>query len=46
MVILRYWREMSYIEIACTLGVTPVRVKWRLHAALNKLGCALKEELK
>lgn len=46
MMILRYWREMSYIEIARTLGVTPVRVKWRLHAALNKLRCALKEELK
>lgn len=44
MVVLRYYRDMKYMDIARALGVTPVRVKWRLHDALGKLGMMLKEE--
>jgi RNA polymerase sigma-70 factor (ECF subfamily) len=36
-VILRYWYDMSYREIAETMGVTESTVKTRLHRARNKL---------
>ncbi len=37
MVILRYYIELSYDEIARAMGTSPQRVKWRLHDALEKL---------
>jgi RNA polymerase sigma-70 factor (ECF subfamily) len=36
-VILRYWYDMSYREIAETMGVTESTVKTRLHRARSKL---------
>jgi RNA polymerase sigma-70 factor (ECF subfamily) len=36
-VILRYWYDMSYQEIADTMGVTESTVKTRLHRARGKL---------
>jgi RNA polymerase sigma-70 factor (ECF subfamily) len=38
-VILRYWYDMSYREIAETMGVTESTVKTRLHRARGKLAC-------
>lgn len=36
-IILRYWYDMSYQEIADTMGVTESTVKTRLHRARSKL---------
>jgi RNA polymerase sigma-70 factor (ECF subfamily) len=36
-VILRYWYDMSYREIAETMGVTESTIKTRLHRARSKL---------
>jgi RNA polymerase sigma-70 factor (ECF subfamily) len=36
-VILRYWYDMSYKEIADTMGVTESTIKTRLHRARAKL---------
>jgi RNA polymerase sigma-70 factor (ECF subfamily) len=36
-VILRYWYDMSYREIAETMGVTESTIKTRLHRARDKL---------
>lgn len=36
-VVLRYWYDMSYQEIADTLGITESTVKTRLHRARNRL---------
>jgi RNA polymerase sigma-70 factor (ECF subfamily) len=36
-VILRYWYDMSYQEIASTMGVTESTIKTRLHRARAKL---------
>ena len=44
MVVLRYFRDMSYADIARALSVTTVRVKWRLHDALVRLRPLLGEE--
>jgi RNA polymerase sigma-70 factor (ECF subfamily) len=38
-VILRYWYDMSYQEIAEAMDVTESTVKTRLHRARNKLAC-------
>jgi RNA polymerase sigma-70 factor (ECF subfamily) len=38
-VILRYWYDMSYREIAETMGVTESTIKTRLHRARAKLAC-------
>ena len=43
MVVLRYFRDMSYADIARALSVTTVRVKWRLHDALQKLRAAMEK---
>lgn len=43
-VVLRYYQDMSYEEIAATLHLTPALVKARLHRARELLGRALKEE--
>ncbi len=37
--ILHYWYDMSYQEIAETMGVTESAIKTRLHRARNKLAC-------
>lgn len=42
-VILRYWYDMSYQEIAEAMGVTESTVKTRLHRARNKLACQVQE---
>jgi DNA-directed RNA polymerase specialized sigma24 family protein len=39
-VVLRYWYDMSYKEIAETMGVTESTIKTRLHRARAKLACA------
>ena len=44
MVVLRYFRDMSYADIARALSVTTVRVMWRLHDALVRLRPLLGEE--
>ena len=36
-VVLRYWYDMSYREIADTMGVTESTIKTRLHRARTKL---------
>ena len=36
-VVLRYWYDMSYREIAETMGVTESTIKTRLHRARAKL---------
>lgn len=38
-IILRYWYDMSYREIAEVMDVTESTVKTRLHRARNKLAC-------
>jgi RNA polymerase sigma-70 factor (ECF subfamily) len=38
-VILRYWYDMSYREIAETMGVSEGTIKTRLHRARAKLAC-------
>ena len=38
-VVLRYWYDMSYREIAETMGVTESTIKTRLHRARAKLAC-------
>jgi RNA polymerase sigma-70 factor (ECF subfamily) len=44
-VILRYWYDMSYKEIAETMGVTESTIKTRLHRARAKLAqCARTEQ--
>lgn len=42
-VILRYWYDMSYKEIADALNVTESTIKTRLHRARNKLACELEQ---
>jgi len=42
-VILRYWYDMSYREIAETMEVTESTVKTRLHRARAKLACAAQD---
>jgi RNA polymerase sigma-70 factor (ECF subfamily) len=42
-VILRYWYDMSYQEIAETMGVTESTVKTRLHRARAKLARAAQD---
>jgi RNA polymerase sigma-70 factor (ECF subfamily) len=42
-VILRYWYDMSYKEIAETMGVTESTVKTRLHRARHKLASAAQD---
>jgi len=42
--ILRYWYDLSYEEIATTTGLTLNTVKTRLHRARNMLARALEEE--
>ena len=37
MVVLRYYCDMSYAQIALTMKISPARVKWRLHDALKSL---------
>lgn len=44
MVILRYYMELSYTEIARALGTSEKRVKWRLHDAMEQLRKSVKEE--
>ena len=44
MIALRYELELSYRQIAATLETTPARVKWRLHAAREKLRTLLGDE--
>jgi RNA polymerase sigma-70 factor (ECF subfamily) len=40
-IILRYWYDMSYREIAETMGVTESTIKTRLHRARARLAeCA------
>lgn len=36
-VVLRYYCDMSYAQIALTMKIAPTRVKWRLHDALGRL---------
>jgi RNA polymerase sigma-70 factor (ECF subfamily) len=38
-VILRYWYDMSYKEIADMMGVTESTIKTRLHRARTRLAC-------
>jgi len=42
--VLRYWHDLSYLEIAATLGLTEATVKTRLHRARKLLEVALTEE--
>jgi len=42
-VILRYWYDMSYAEIAETMGVTVSTIKTRLHRARARLATAARE---
>jgi RNA polymerase sigma-70 factor (ECF subfamily) len=44
-VVLRYWYDMSYKEIAETMGVTESTVKTRLHRARAKLACEARNTL-
>ncbi len=37
MVVLRYYMDQSYEEIATAMGTSAVRVKWRLHDALERM---------
>lgn len=41
-IILRYWYDMSYQEIAETMGVTESTIKTRLHRARNMLASEVK----
>src|SRR5215831_18900139 len=43
-VILRYWQDLSYEEIATALNLTPALVKARLHRARELLARYLKDE--
>ena len=43
-VILRYWYDMSYKEIAATMGLTESTIKTRLHRARGKLACAARTD--
>jgi RNA polymerase sigma-70 factor (ECF subfamily) len=45
-VILRYWQDLSYEEIATTLNLTPALVKARLHRARELLARHIKEDEK
>ena len=42
--VLRYWHDLSYLEIAATLGLTEATVKTRLHRARKLLEVALTEQ--
>ncbi len=42
-IVLRYWYDMSYQEIAETMGVTESTIKTRLHRARRKLACQAQE---
>lgn len=42
-VILRYWYDMSYREIADAMDVTESTIKTRLHRARNKLACEVQD---
>lgn len=44
-VVLRYWYDMSYREIAELMGVTESTVKTRLHRARAKLACEAQNTL-
>ena len=44
-VILRYWYDMSYKEIANTMGVTESTIKTRLHRARAKLAKSAQDNL-
>ena len=44
-VILRYWYDMSYKEIADTMGVTESTIKTRLHRARAKLAESAQNDL-
>ncbi|NOZ77623.1 MAG: RNA polymerase sigma factor [Acidobacteria bacterium] len=39
--VLRFFEELKITEIADVLGIRPGTVKWRVHAALRKLGAVL-----
>lgn len=41
---LRYELELSYRDIASAMNISPARVKWRLHEALEKLRAAMEEK--
>lgn len=43
-VVLRYWQDLSYEEIATALNLTPALVKARLHRARELLARHLKEQ--
>jgi RNA polymerase sigma-W factor len=43
-VVLRYWQDLSYEEIATALQLTPALVKARLHRARELLARSLKDE--
>jgi RNA polymerase sigma-70 factor (ECF subfamily) len=43
-VVLRYWHDMSYEEIAAAAGLSLNTVKTRLHRARNMLARAMQEE--
>jgi len=43
-VILRYWHDLSYQEIAEALGITVAAVKSRLHRARLKLASSVEQE--
>lgn len=42
--VLRYWHDLSYLEIAAALGLTEATVKTRLHRARKMLEEALRGE--
>lgn len=42
--VLRYWHDLSYLEIAASLGLTEATVKTRLHRARKMLAEALEDE--
>ncbi|MBN1935359.1 MAG: sigma-70 family RNA polymerase sigma factor [Anaerolineae bacterium] len=43
-VILRYWYDMSYKEIADAMDVTESTIKTRLHRARSKLACEIQDD--
>lgn len=43
-VILRYWYDMSYKEIADAMDVTESTIKTRLHRARSKLACEVQDD--
>jgi RNA polymerase sigma-70 factor (ECF subfamily) len=42
--VLRYWHDLSYLEIAAALGLTEATVKTRLHRARKQIAEALDAE--